>query len=651
MAGISSPGIGSGLDINDIVTKLMTAERAPLTRLDAREAPLQAQLSAFGTVKSALAALRDATTTLATPGKFDALSAKTGDTTIASATASATAAAGTHAIEVLTLARAHTLATAAQPSASTTLGSGTITLQFGTYDAGTFTQNPERATRTITIAAGQSTLASVRDAINAAGAGVSASIVNDGTGYRLALSSTASGTANAMRITVSDSDGNHTDATGLSALAFDAAAGGTMNLEEKVAAQDATLVVDGITVSRSSNVASDILEGVTLTLAKAGSTTLTIARDTTSAVNVVQGFVKAYNDLRGIIKAASGYDADRQQGGILLGDAALRGIQSGLRATFNQAVIGAGNATTAASIGITFQRDGTLSLDSAKLTAALTDPDSNVGAFFASGATPSDSQVRFVSATSSARAGTYALSVSQIATRGAAVGSVAAATTIVAGANDALTFSVDGEIASVTLGAGTYTAATLAIELQSKMNEKLAASGARVAVTQAAGVLTVTSESYGAQSAVALTAGNALADLFGAPSSTDGVDVAGSIGTFVTTGSGRVLTGGGLNLEVTGGATGDRGTVSYASGFAGRMKDLLDDFLEADGLIADRTEGIDRQIETIDRQREAFERRMETIEARYRAQFTALDTLIARMNSTSNFLTQQLAGLAASLES
>src|SRR5688572_25214099 len=197
MAGISSPGIGSGLDINDIVTKLMTAERAPLTRLDAKEAPLQARLSAFGTIKSALAALRDATTTLTTPGKFDALSAKMGDTTIASASASATAAAGAHAIEVLTLAKAHTLATAAQPSMATTLGSGTITLQFGTYDAGAFTQNPERATKTITIAAGQSSLESVRDAINAAGAGVSASIVNDGTGYRLALSSTASGTANA----------------------------------------------------------------------------------------------------------------------------------------------------------------------------------------------------------------------------------------------------------------------------------------------------------------------------------------------------------------------------------------------------------------------------------------------------------------------
>ena len=650
MAGISAPGIGSGLDINDIVTKLMTAERAPLTRLDAKEAPLQARLSAFGTIKSALAALRDATTTLTTPGKFDALSAKMGDTTIASASASVTAAAGTHAIEVLTLAKAHTLATAAQPSMATTLGSGTITLQFGTYDAGTFTQNPERATKTITIAAGQSSLESVRDAINGAGAGISASIVNDGTGYRLALSSTASGTANALRITVADSDGNHTDAAGLSALAFDAATGGTMNLEEKVAAQDATLVVDGITVKRSSNVASDILEGVTLTLAKAGSTTLTVARDTASAVTIVQGFVKAYNDLRGIIKAASGYDADKKQGGILMGDASLRGIQSGLRAMFNQPITGAGNATTAASVGITFQRDGTLNLDSAKLTAALTDPNSNVAAFFASGATPSDNQIKFVSATSSARPGTYALSVSQLATRGAAVGSVAAATTIVAGANDALTFSVDGTIASATLGAGSYTAATLAIELQTKINEKLAAGGGKIAVTQTAGVFTVTSERYGAQSKVALTGGNALASLFGAPTSTDGADVAGAIGTFVTTAAGRVLTGGGLSLEVTGGATGDRGTVSYASGFAGRMKDLLDEVLDTDGLIADRTEGIDRQIEGIDRQREAFNRRMETVEARYRAQFTALDTLIARMNSTSNFLTQQLAGLSASLK-
>src|SRR6185295_4563849 len=132
-------------------------------------------------------------------------------------------------------------AAVAQPSTATTIGSGTITLQFGTYAGGAFTANPDHASRTITIAPGQSSLAGVRDAINAAGAGGNASIVNDGTGYRLALTSQASGAANAMRITVADDDLNNTDALGLSRLAFDATAGGSSNLEEKIGAQDATI--------------------------------------------------------------------------------------------------------------------------------------------------------------------------------------------------------------------------------------------------------------------------------------------------------------------------------------------------------------------------------------------------------------------------
>ena len=647
MAVISSPGIGSGLNINDIVSKLMTAERAPLTRLDAKEAPLQARLSAYGTLKSSLAALRDAAGALATPEKFTASTARVADAEIASATASATAVAGTHSIEVQALARAQTLAAVAQPSTATTIGSGTITLQLGTYAGGAFTANPDRASKTITIAPGQASLAGVRDAINAAGAGVSASLVNDGTGYRLALTSQASGAANAMRITVADDDGNNTDAAGLSLLAFDATTGGTSNLEEKVAAQDATLVVDGIEVRRATNVAADVLDGITLTLTDEGSTTLTVSRDTAGAVGAVQGFVKAYNDLQKLVKAASGYDAETGQGGILLGDATLRGIQSTLRTALSRPVTGAGNATTMASVGISVQRDGTLQLDSAKLTAALADPNSNVGAFFASGGRTTDSQATFVSASAAARPGTYALAVSQLATRGTAVGSVAAGTTIVAGANDALTFSVDGATRSVTLGAGVYSAASLAVELQSKMNAALDGSDAKVAVSESAGVLTVISDSYGAGSKVSISGGTALTDLFGTPASSDGTDVVGTIGTFPTSGSKRVLSGGGLSIEVTGGVTGDRGSVSYASGIAGRLNDLLEGILDTDGTIADRMDGIDRSIKDIDEQREVLNRRMETIEARYLAQFNALDSLVARLNSTSTFLTQQLASLAS----
>src|SRR5262249_1199418 len=149
-------------------------------------------------------------------------------------------------------------------------------------------------------------------------------------------------------------DGNNTDAAGLSMLAYDASMGGTANLEEKMTAQDAQLVVDGISVASASNAVSDVLEGVTLTLAAKGSTAFTVAPDTTGAVTAVQGFIKAYNDFQSLVQAASGYDADKKQGGILLGDATLRNMQSALRATLGQSITGAGNATTLAGMGITF---------------------------------------------------------------------------------------------------------------------------------------------------------------------------------------------------------------------------------------------------------------------------------------------------------
>src|SRR5262249_34709685 len=148
----------------------------------------------------------------------------------------------------------------------------------------------------------------------------------------------------------------------------------------------------------------------------------------------------------------------------LLGDATLRGIQTTLRSAFSRVITGAGNATTLNSLGISFQRDGTLTLDSSKLSAALADPNANVAAFFASGARTTDSQVSFLSNTSPAKAGTYPVTVTQLATQGMAAGSVAAATTITAGVNDKLTLAVDGIVTTITLGAGTYTAATLVNE-------------------------------------------------------------------------------------------------------------------------------------------------------------------------------------------
>ena len=649
---LSSPGIGSGLDINGLVSQLMALEQRPLSLLNTKEAKLQAQLSAYGSLKGALSSFQSAVAALATPARFTAVKASVADGTIFSASAAATASASSYSVEVQTLAQAQKLKSGTFAATSTSVGSGTLTIQFGTYSGGSFTLNPEKSAKTISIASGQASLAGVRDAINAADAGVSASIVNDGSGYRLVVASKDAGLANALKISVADNDANDTDNAGLSQLVYDDTTGGTKNLTETVEAMNATLVIDGIAISKPTNTISDAIEGVTLNLLKAGTTSLAVAQDTAGTKAAVESFVKAYNDLNKTLTDLSKYDAANKQASILTGDATVRSVQSQLRGLFNTALSSAGGGlTTLADIGVTFQTDGTLKLDASKLTAALSDSAKDVSTLFAAVGKPTDSLVSFVSSTADTKNGSYAVNVTQLATQGKAVGGAAAALTIVADSNDTLNITVDGVSASLILAAGTYTAAGLAAELQSKINGASALSSADigVSVSESAGVLTVTSSRYGSASTVSISGGTAAADLFGTAAETAGVDVAGSIGGVAATGSGQALTGAGdasgLKVSITGGATGDRGTIGFAHGYADLLDKLVGRMLENDGLVDGRVDGINASIKELGSRREALASRLEMIEKRYRAQFTALDAMIASMTQTSTYLQQQLANL------
>ena len=238
-----------------------------------------------------------------------------------------------------------------------------------------------------------------------------------------------------------------------------------------------------------------------------------------------------------------------------------------------------------------------------------------------------------------------------MATQGGVVGGGVAALTINTGSNDTLNLDVNGVSASITIAAGTYTADALAAEIKSKINgaTPLQDAGISVEVSQSAGALSITSDSYGSASTVSLTSGNGLTVLFGTAVETAGVDVAGTIGGVAATGSGQTLTGtgdsSGLVLDIIGGATGARGTIDFARGFATKFDSLIEGLLENDSLIDSRIDGINVTIKDIDSQRDTLNRRLEGVEARIRAQFTALDTLVASMTQTSNFLQQQLANL------
>lgn len=682
---ISSLGVGSGLDINGLIGQILSLEKRPLVSLDRREADVQAKLAAYGSIKSAVSAFQSAMQGLSSLSRFQTVRASSADSTIYSASASSAAAPGSYAVEVKQLAQAQKLVSKAFTNTTDTVGTGTLTIQFGTWSGGVFTANAAKASQTVTIASSNGTLAGIRDAINAAKVGVTAAILNDGTGNKLVLTSSETGAANSLKITVADaSDASNTDDAGLSQLAYDPAGalGTGKNLTETVAAQNALLKVDGIdNISKSTNTVSDVIQGVTLTLLKQStantSTTLTVSRDTASVKSAVEGFAKAYNDVNKTIRDLTAYDAKTKKGSILQGDSSVLSILSQIRSQLTASLTGlSGTYTQLSQIGVAFQTDGSLAVDGAKLQTALDSNFNEIAGLFANLGKPSDSLVSYVSATDATKAGVYGVSITQLATRGLLNGANTAAlddtngdgtfdaAVAITANNDTFSVKVDGvQSGTITLAQGNYTTtAALIAELQSKINGDSALKAAGVTVTvsfdNAAGAganrLVITSDRYGSASKVEVTAvdtttATTLGLAVGA--GTDGVDVAGSINGVTATGSGRTLTGAtgtvteGLKIEILGGSTGSRGTVNYSQGYAYLLDKLAARILGSTGAIASRTDGLNKSIEDIADRREVLNYRLQETEKRLRAQFTALDSLLAKLNATSQSLTQQLASL------
>jgi flagellar hook-associated protein 2 len=680
---ISSIGVGSGLDVNGIIAQLMTLERRPLIALGQKEAGLQSRLSAYGLLKGAVSSFQSAMREFSSLSRFQGIRANSADGTIYTASASSIALPGTYAVEVKQLAQAQKLASKSFQNTTDTVGTGSLTIQFGTWSGGVFTANAAKAAQTVTIGAAQGSLGGIRDAINAAKAGVTATIVNDGSGYKLVLSSNDTGAANGLKITVSDgSDASNTDNAGLSQLAYDPAgsAGNGKNLAETVAAQNALLKVDGIdNISKASNTVSDVIQGVTLNLLKPGapgvSTTLTVSRDTASVKSAVEGFVKAHNDLNKVVRDLTAYNAETRQGAVLQGDSSTRTIANQIRQVLASSLTGlTGSHTALWQIGVSLQTDGALALDGARLQAALDNSFGEIAGLFANLGKPSDSLVSYTSATDKTRPGSYALAVTQLASRGYlnGAGTAALADSVTPGTfnsafvvdanNDTLALKIDGvSSGTVTLAQGSYaTAAALTAEIQSRINgdSALKAAGVTVSVTfdSANDRLVFTSDRYGSVSTLEVTSvDTATAATLGVStgSGTAGVDAAGTLNGVAASGSGRYLTGAsgndveGLKVEILGGSTGDRGTVGYSQGYAYRLDKLMTQLLASGGPIESRTTGLNSSIQDIDKRREALETRLELTEQRLRAQFTALDSLVAQLRSTGDYLSRQLASLPA----
>ncbi len=365
MAGsITSLGIGSGIDIESIVNQLVAVERRPIQLLETRQTELDIQISALGLVQDSVSNFQSGISDLKLSTGFRSFSVTSSDDQVLTAEASEGSVPISSDIEILTLAQKNKLASSAFGSNESVVGNGQLNITVGTNAF------------SISIDDNNNTLEGIRNAINENldNTGVTASIITADDGSHLVLTANESGTASALSVTVTgDSDGNDTDAAGLSNLVF--VSGATENLQEIDQAEDATLTVDGFAVTRSSNEISDVIQGVTLSLKEIGTAALSVSEDRTVGKSAIEEIVTAYNDL--IISL------NTQRESTLQGESLLLGIETRVRQVFTSRFnIPGSNNQYLFDIGLTFDRDGILSLDSDKFEQAINDDFNGVVQLF-----------------------------------------------------------------------------------------------------------------------------------------------------------------------------------------------------------------------------------------------------------------------------
>jgi len=373
MAGLTSQGIGSGLDVAGLVAKLVAAEKAPRqAQITRAQTTTVTTISALAALKGAMSSFDDSLASLKTEDVFSARAVSSSAPDVFTASATSDAVSGSYDVEVEQLASAQQIASKAFAGGATqNVGTGTLTVSVGTKNFSVAIDNTHK------------TLAQIRDAINQAADNkdlVSATIVNAADGAHLVLSAQAAGDANQIVVAQNGGDG------GLSSLEYNP--GLLTHYDEKRPAQDAVISVAGFEHHSTTNTFENAIDGVTITLLDEDSEigkirTLTVSKDVSSTTSRIKKFVDAYNALESQIAKLRAYDPNTKQAGPLLGDAMLRGVESDLRSNLTNAVSGlTGNYQSLASVGITTQKDGSLSLNSAKLNAALANDFDGVAKLF-----------------------------------------------------------------------------------------------------------------------------------------------------------------------------------------------------------------------------------------------------------------------------
>ncbi|MGP9833469.1 flagellar filament capping protein FliD [Marinobacter sp. NSM] len=649
MASISSLGIGSGVLTSDLVDQLVAAERRPTeVRLDQKTQRTESLISAYGMLRSAVTELRLPMRQLGSADAMKSFSATSSGSNIDVSVDAGKASRGSYSLDVKSLAQSQALASrdVFADRDATSVGRGTMTLQVGDK------------TTNITIDSSNDTLQGLANAINEANAGVSAGVIDTGNGFQLVLSADETGEANAVNISVSE-DGA---APGLSRFAFDTADPDNVDgMRQTIAASDAVMEINGVEIRRATNTIENVVDGLTFNITGEGKSTIKVEQDTAAVAERVQAFVGKFNELQGTIRELSSFDSETGQGSILTGDSTVRNIQNQLKRVLTDIIPGLENASvrSLADVGISTDfRTGELQFNSQRFQQQLRENPDDVTALFAEQGRASDSQVEFVRSGSNTRPGDYDINVTQMATRGALNYAIPdTADAIQVQADNSFTFRLDGETnATVSIAAGDYSGADFAAAIQDALrnNSALSAAGRSVQVGyDATEGLTFTSNRFGSDSNVSLTSLNNVTGLNTA-TGTAGQDVQGTINGQTAQGDGQVLflansAGGdaaGLQVRITGGDVGNRGSVKFIEGVSERAVDAITSILGADGALSSRTDALNRDSERIQEDRIKLDLRIESYQERLVKQFSAADSLISQLNNTRDYVSQQLAALA-----
>ena len=656
---ITIDGLVSGIDTQAILDGLLQIQKQRLDRLTLQKQEVLTKQAAFQGIEASVVSFRSAISRLVRSrgSVFSQSEITSSDDSVVSATSKGEVAPGVFHVSVESIARAHQVASQSLSTADSLVTQGTLEIRSGNGPVAT-----------ITVDDSNDTLQGVTDSINAADVGVSAAIIQDGTGYRILLTADETGTDNELQIT----NNLAADNGGATQVLFD------LNSPVQEAANSIVQLGQGAgaiqAVSQDTQL-DGLIPNLSLDLLKAAPgevVTIQIRPDTEASKTAINDFVDAYNSLIESIAQQTRYVAETDQAGVLLGENAVLDIQNRIQSALQEAVGGIdGKLNRLTAIGISFNDDGTLLVDSGRLDDVLAGrvegiTSKDVQRLFALTGESTNSGVSFLLGSSRTLPSSvpYEVDISRAAERAELTGATSlAASTVIDGSNDNAVLTVDSQQIEINLEHGTYSQAELVDLVASTINSQPDLLGRRATgILNGDGTFTLRSDSYGQTSELTLESGTLLASIGFSGGETDkGVDVA---GRFLVngvaedaSGSGRVLTGlsgndhtADLQLLVTlsaGDITPDsEADLTVTQGIGSRLDSLLGKLLDVDnGQLGIVKRGFDARAEsiqtTIDRQNETFDLQRD----RLLRELISLESAISQIQNTSSLLGAQLASL------